>query len=146
MSISAWIDINFTTKKSISSTQIIEKFTQNNWRIVANNKIHYLPLGDKDVFNWQKDTISESDFFEIVRKKEQENEIIGITMTWATSQIGIDLLIYNNYQLNIGLNTNRQHLNIRNLKVTDINWYLEKILAIFDNYHMLLTHLSFTQD
>ncbi len=144
MSITASIDIKLSCKeqKIMTSQEILKRFINNGWAVKNNDKILYLPLGDDDMFEWLDDLVNESELFEIIAKKEQANEIIGVGLTWRDTNIGGTILIYPNFDLTINLTINRRKLFN---DITDVNWYLEKIISCFDNSAVDVESFSFSQ-
>ncbi|WP_164824289.1 hypothetical protein, partial [Paenibacillus elgii] len=47
----------------------------------------------KDDFDWQQDEIKKVNLIEIVEEKEQNGEIIGVTLIWGESGVGGDFLL-----------------------------------------------------
>lgn len=148
MSIFASIDISIASRLgySITSIDIINTLINNGWKIRNENKIYYLPIGDNDNFDWQDNEISEKEFFSIAKQKDQNNEIIGVALIWKDSKIGGTLLIYPEHKFSINLTINLKKLN-NNIKcrITDVNWYLEKILPFFENDTTTVENFSFIQ-
>jgi hypothetical protein len=129
MSNSATIDINILLNDSpINVVEIINKLIDFGWSLNDNGQISYLPLGDNDDFNWIRENISKEKLMNILIKKESQNELIGIAMTWNTSEIGGEFLFWGRGEISINLNINKK---LQNNLFTDVNWYLEKLIIAF---------------
>ncbi len=137
MSVSASIDIKLSEIKrtQISATEIIEVLVSSGWNLFHGEYLSYLPLGDKDDFDWQdKKDMSWNALTKIIEAKEQAKEIVGIMMTWENTKIGGDFLFWppktsycNTFSLST--NNNRQVISLTNdYNITDFQWYLPKLL------------------
>ncbi|MBD3231043.1 hypothetical protein GF322_00070 [Candidatus Dependentiae bacterium] len=130
MSVSANIDIHLATKKS--TIEIIKILTDSGWNIFHNGYIEYLPLGDKDDFDWQTEKISIEHLMKILQAKQNANEVIGIIMTWKDTGIGGTFLFwtsekYETFSLGIGIERQKIEL-IDDYEITNFQWYLPKLL------------------
>ena len=145
MSTLASIDIKLSRKKAfpISSESIIKALILSGWNAVNNGKILYLPLGDEDDFDWQEKALNQSDIFSIIEQKERNNEIVGVGITWKDTAIGGTLLINPAFDISFSLTINRKRLFDN---VTDVNWYLERLLPCLETDLMTVEHFSFSQD
>ena len=145
MSTLASLDIKLSRKKAIqiSTESIIKALMSNGWNILNNGNILYLPLGDQDDFDWQENALNQSDFFNIIEQKVRKNEIIGVGITWKDSVIGGTLLINPAFDISFSLTINRKRLFSN---VTDVNWYLEKLLPCLETDLMTVERFSFSQD
>ncbi|MNK75985.1 hypothetical protein D3C87_955400 [compost metagenome] len=88
----------------------------------------YLPLGDIDEYNWTKDPIDWSTLISIIKTKENQNEHIGIDLTWRETGIGGQFLFWSKGNLSINLNINRKKIDGCQFDITDFSWYLDKIV------------------
>jgi hypothetical protein len=117
-----------------SSSKIIDNLMANGWQLNDQGKISYLPLGDKDNFDWQiQQDIDYLDLLKIVKNKELNNEPVGIIMSWKNTAIGISIIIRKEGILSIDLNINRQDFALNNhYEITDFQWYLKRLLPCLD--------------
>lgn len=145
MSTLASLRIKLAHKKAnpISAVSILKVLIEHGWNLVNNGKVLYLPLGDDDDFDWQEDEINESVFLNIVYQKEKANEVIGVGMTWKDTSIGGTVLICSALDISFSLTINRKRL-INN--ITDVNWYLEKIIPCLDTDFTTVENYNFSQD
>ncbi len=141
MSISASIDIFLlkNDKYYFSVKDLIQEMQKNGWNIKKDGKICYLPLQD-ELFNWTEHPISETEWMEIVFQKEQNNEIIGVMFYWKNTKIGISMLVFPDGQITFQMTVNRLKLNS---DITNVNWYLKKIMICFDKFKV--TEITFNQ-
>ena len=58
---------------------VLKIFQQIGWDIYnAQGEVEYLPIGDKDDFDWQCEKIPRSELFDIVSEKISEKEMVGL--------------------------------------------------------------------
>jgi len=135
MSISASIDLKLISKSNsnFSSKQVINEMVAKGWKIEKNNKIFYLPLGDDDLYDWQEKNSKDIDIWRIISRKETLQEVIGINLYWRDTDIGLSTLIFNNTEISFSISINRVKINLAEFDITDINWYLERIVPCFTN-------------
>lgn len=108
--------------------------------------ITYLPLGDHDYFDWQSDEINIKELTEIVNKKEACGELVGLELLWDTTDIGGHLLIHSELNFSFSIIINRKELNsLNNDRVTDINWYVERIIVLLKNSDYIVESFSFNE-
>ena len=117
------------------SSKIIDNLMANGWQLNDQGKISYLPLGDKDNYDWQiQQDIDYLDLLKIVKNKELNNEPVGIIMSWKNTTIGISIIIRKEGTLSIDLNINRQDFALNDhYKITDFQWYLKRLLPCLDD-------------
>ncbi len=144
MSISATIDISIlkNDRYHFSVQDLLHEMLRNDWNIKKNGKICYLPFNDKD-FDWIEEDISETDFLEIASKKEEKNEIIGVIFYWKNTDIGMSMLLFQDYQITFQITINRRKLNTM-LDITDVNWYFKNIIVCFDKFKIVEINFSQT--
>lgn len=146
MSISASIDISLTRNKSYSflATDIVDAMLSQNWKARKSNKICYLPLADDDLFNWSEEEITELELKDVVSQKENEKEIIGIVFYWGDTDVGVSMLIFQDYQISFNLNINRVSVNLLDkIDITDASWYLQNIIPCFNNEMFKIEDVKF---
>jgi len=145
MSALASIDVTIEKRgsESITAVEILELLTKQGWNINNNGNTLYLPLGDDDDFDWQEAVINKEELFSIIVQKEEQQEIIGIGLTWENTDIGGTLLIHSNNLLSFSLTINRKVLSNN---ITDVNWYLERILPCFETNLITVERFAFAQD
>jgi hypothetical protein len=114
----------------VQALEIIAILMANGWTLNDHGKVSHLPLGDKDNYDWQiQKDLSYSELSEIIRDKESKDEPIGIIMAWQDTSIGGTVIIKKEGSISINLDINRKELILKNhFKITDFQWYLEKLL------------------
>ena len=142
MSVEASISIrikNTKTQKLATQTEILEILINNGWKaIYPSGYVLYLPVGDKDMFDWQEEKINIPSLMKIVKKKEKTNELIGIGLIWQDSEIGGNVLlrhekdmsekkIYTSMSFSLG-GERKMLMNEDGFEITDVNWYLQRLL------------------
>lgn len=148
MSVSASIDIRLAMVEGClpSAVEIINSLLRCNWTTNDNEKISYLPLGDNDAYDWQNESICSEHLVEIINEKERQNEVIGVVLTWEKSDIGMHILVLNNRDLSFNLSMNRKRINDDlELNMTDVNWYLERIMPAFRGENYIVESVTFEQ-
>ena len=90
-----------------------------------NMSIEYLPIGDDDKYDWQCDEISESELYDIISKKIESKEQIGVNLFYCNGTEGISLMAYNTSQTILSITINRKTVKG---KYTDMSGYLENIV------------------
>jgi len=130
MSTSASIDVQLK-EKNLSCIEIIKQMQNKGWNLEKNGKTSFLPYND-DMYNWEEDYISEEELYNLLEKKQEEKEIIGLVLYWKETNIGIDMLFLDRQNISFGLNCNRVCLDLEGMNnITDVNWYLSRILPCF---------------
>lgn len=90
----------------------------------------YLPVGDRDSFDWQMGEITEGDLYAIIDRKQQRGETVGLVMYYRDTEYGITLLAADTSEISIMPNINRKTLDEDDDtdSVTDVSWYAERII------------------
>lgn len=148
MSISASISIQLGKKgnEKIHAKELINTLVSDKWELQNDGKISYLPLGDDDDFDWQDDEITIKELLDIIDKKEKLGEIVGVSMLWDTTDIGVQLLIRSELELSFLLNVNRKTLISSDSKnLTDVNWYLERIILVLKKNNYTIESFTFDE-
>lgn len=142
MSITSSIDIAFFN--SIDSNVLINQLLKNKWFIIKNSKVSYLPLEEEELFSWVEEEINETDLFEIFKIKKTNNQIRGVILYYKNSEVGITLLIFNEKEITFNLDINRKVIDsISFIKMTDVNWYLYRLLPALENFN--IEHIKISQ-
>lgn len=130
MSVSAKIDIKLASHQSrkVSPTIIIDILFNSGWRFEDHGEVCYLPYGDNNNFEWKRDNITQGDLLLILKEKERLGELIGVVITWQYTRVGGNLLFFDDGTISMALNINRRLVYTNQLGITDINWYLTKLL------------------
>jgi hypothetical protein len=143
MSRSSWIEIH-CWNPVVSSLETLTALLDFGWSLDDHGQITILPLGDKEEFNWTRLSLSEKDkAFEIIRLKEIAGEIIGLTLTWAGSDVGVNVLLDKGEKITFSLLINRKSL--ESCEFTDVSWYLGKIIPPLLSRKMSVTQISWTE-
>lgn len=147
MSTSASMKIKFNKSKAYSILNIVEIFLKVGWKIKdKSGNISYLPLGDDDDFDWQSEMISETEVFKIIEKKEDANEWVGLIIYWENTNIGITLLATASDNVTLSFEVNRKRLNEEDItSLTDVNWYMDKIIVKLRNERYQIESFKFEE-
>ena len=146
MSVSASIDlriVDISSGEVILPTKTLTVLAKNGWDLINQyGYAGYLPINDNDEFNWQGEKMTESSLMEIVQKKEDIGELIGVNIYWQNTDIGGSVLLYPekiasqkkiHTPMSFICDGNRKILSdFGHFKITDVNWYLTKLLPTFN--------------
>ncbi|OKP90894.1 hypothetical protein A3844_03280 [Paenibacillus helianthi] len=137
MSISASINIYLSerSRTNLSITDLFQNFENEGWNYInRNGEVTILPLGDDDDFEWTSTTLHRDVLFDILKKKREQREIIGIELFRVDSEVGCELLIFNTNQMMFSLSIARKKIKVKDaIDITDFSWYLDSIFPVFKN-------------
>jgi len=149
MTVHASIEINFSTfYQDNIIMQLIQILLDGGWTFNSEGKISYLPIGHIDTSDWTTDeNISHNELMEIFKEKEEIKEPVGIVLTWHNTNIGGTFIFQSNEKLSINLTLNRKTMSElnNNLKITDSNWYLTRLLPIFYENNIEIYNFSLSE-
>lgn len=122
---------------------VLKIFKQIGWDIYnPQGETEYLAIGDDDEYDWQCEKILETELYDIVSKKVDLKEQIGVNLFYNNGTEGISLLADTTEQIMLSLSINRK---IRNEKYTDMIWYLENIIYKFFDIGVRLLSYKFEE-
>lgn len=105
-----------------------------------------MPIGDDDKFDWKSEKISFESLVQIIEKKERIEEIIGVILTWQDTGIGGQFLFRCNGIISVNVTLLRKLISSNsNVEITDINWYLTRLLNVFNEKVMQVEHFSYQE-
>lgn len=148
MSLDTSINIKLVRKgdKKIDSIILIKDLISGGWNIINHNSISYLPIGDNGDYDWQENDITLYDFLNIVRTKEENSEAIGVMAMWKDSEIGGSFLIYSNLEITFSICINRKKIKLgNNEEMTDINWYIERLIILLKSKNYIVESFSYEE-
>lgn len=160
MSVSASISlriIDYQLRTIASPVKIIRALINNGWNVQRGGLIDYIPLGSNDDnFNWKVEPISIELLMNTLIKKEQQGELIGVGVTWQDTYIGGTLLLWDEKKaltkkiytpLSFSLSSDRKILiDYGHFKITNVNWYLEKLLPVLNNNDLYVASYTYEED
>ena len=129
MAITGFIRIElYENQNNLDTVALLELLQTHGWNFNYYKEISYLPLGDQENFNWTFAPLDQQDrIMDIIKHKNLNQELIGITLMWQTTDIGVTALFYPSLKsISLCLSTNRKTLDQMN--VTDFSWYLERFV------------------
>ncbi|SFX74050.1 hypothetical protein SAMN04487866_12134 [Thermoactinomyces sp. DSM 45891] len=130
MSVESSIDFQLVYRDSTKMV-LFQSLMSNGWKYHDEfGKVFYLPVGDIDDYDWQREKMSLDQLQELVQRKIDQNEVIGITITWEDTDVGGDFLIWPDGNCSFMVNKNRKILIDR---ITDISWYLSKLVPAINS-------------
>lgn len=141
----AILEIN-CSRYSEKIIDIIGLFNKTGWKYYnTEEKIQYLPLGDNDDFHWQKRFLSEKELEEIINKKQERSELVGLNLYYENSQEVITLLAKNTKEIVIALNINRKTVENNRESITDVGWYFNNIVQRFKEKGCPIDYVKFEE-
>lgn len=124
---------------------IINLFDELGWKYYDSEKnIVYLPLEDDD-FNWQRKFLSENELQELINKKQDKFEKIGLSLYYKNSKEGLTLLANSTKEIVIFLNINRRTIENNRKSITDIGWYFSNIIQKFKERGCPIDYIKFEE-
>ncbi len=157
MSISASIDLRIVESSSgkiVSPIKTLGLLRSNGWNVFNKNGfVFYLPIGDNEMFDWIGNKIDEVPLMQILEEKEQKGELIGIGLTWQNTEIGGEVLLWSEKEMMLkNIHTSMSFCLTRDrkildshLKMTDVNWYLTKLLPTFDQKNVCVEYFTYEE-
>jgi hypothetical protein len=112
------------------------------WSFNYDGAVFYLPIGDNDAFDWQRDEISDDALFDSLKEKEKNGELIGVTLIWKNTGIGGEFLFRLDGSMSIILSINRKKVE---QGFTDINWYLSRIIPALTAGNINIESFEFSE-
>lgn len=143
MSTTSSIDFTIVNgSKVISPTTIIKILNKQGWGFDLDNHKEYLPVGDNDQYNWQIEALTDFALWELLKKKEEKGEAIGVVMTWLNSEIGGSFHFWSKNTFSIIININRK---LTADGETDVNWYINKIVPPLKAHQIQIESIVFSE-
>lgn len=105
-------------------------------------EIEYLPIDDNDMYDWQCKKISESELCDIVSKKVENKEPIGVNLFYNNGSEGISFLAGSTEEILLSISIYRRIITGRN---TDMAWYIENIIYKLLNLGVRLLSYRFEE-
>lgn len=141
----AILEIN-CSRYSEKIIDVINLFSELGWKYYDDEKnIEYLPLGDDDEFDWQKEFLSEKELKELINNKQDRYERIGLNLYYENSEEGLTLLAKNTKEIVINLNINRRTIENSRDSITDIGWYFNNIIQKFKERECPIDYIKFEE-
>ena len=148
--------INRTSRIIISQVKIIQMLVANGWSLHNKNGYAiYLPMNDDEMFSWESSKEDFLSILEILKKKEEVGELIGISLYWQNTDIGGTALLWNSEEIkksniqtpfSFSFSSERRLLvNNDDMKITDVNWYLKRLLPIFNKEETLIESFAYEE-
>ena len=129
-----------------SVTDFIRLLTSLGWSCYdGDNHAEYLPVGDKDSFDWQMGEITESGLYAIFDQKWQAGETVGVVLYYRDTEYGVTLLSADVSEILIIPNINRRTLDDDEDSMTDVNWYAERLFQKLLWYNCGMTDFQFEE-
>ncbi|MBA4538840.1 hypothetical protein H1Z61_17350 [Bacillus aquiflavi] len=143
MAIQASMDIYLNEKKDGTYTYdaIFRLLKDTGWGNRESSLYTVLMPNDQDDFNWIDFSEDEQKVINILKIKQELNEVGGIELIFDNSSIGINLLLYPECRISVIFSINRK---VIMEQITDANWYFEKLILSLENKYFIES-FEFTQ-
>ena len=136
------IKLSFT--KKVEASNFLSMLIYEGWSFDDEGKIRYLPLNDKNNFEWQSLSTSEwTKVLEIMKEKEKKGELIGITLIYKKAKRG-GIFHIEDHKVIFSPTINRKVIN-QNSNLTDFNWYLKKLVSAFKKNQVEILEVETSQ-
>lgn len=142
MSKSASIDIVMSTKV-VECIDFIKNLLRFGWTFSDDGLVSYLPIGDDDNFDWKREKMEPSKLLSLLKKKEDKREMIGVVLTYKDTGVGGEFLFRMDKNISFSLSKNRKE--IKDCNVTDVNWYITRILPAFEGLDSIVESVSWEE-
>lgn len=141
----AILEIN-CSRYSERIVDMIKLFNELGWKYYnTEKKIEYLPFGDDDGFNWQKNFLSENELLELINNKQDNFERVGLNLYYENSGEVLTLLAKNTKEIIIDLNINRRTVENNRESITDIGWYFNNIIQRLNEKKCPIDYIKFEE-
>jgi hypothetical protein len=143
MSSSYYVEVNLGKISNIDIVSKIEAICKYGWELNDGSCISYLPLGDKDDFDWQFVPLeTKNSVLNELRKKQSANEIIGISVHYRDTDAGASLLYWpKENQISFSL-TSATKLETG---INDFKFYEEKLMPWIQGENIKFVSIIFSQ-
>ena len=137
----------------LPSSKIIQLLVDYGWNLInKDGNVTYIPPHDDEDYNWTTSPMSEKMIMKIIEEKEKLNEIVGIILTWQNTEIVGKILLWPEKQIgkkktdiSMALCFEADRKMIDNTNVTDVNWYLTKLLPAFNRGNTRVEYFSYDE-
>ena len=150
MSITYNFRLNLVKRKAniLSAIDIIESLIEAGWNLFSeSSSVIYTDVGDDDDFDFLSKVMSKSEYYDIVNKKQSNEETIAFAMLRSenNNRYRIDVIITTELEVLISPDDATRKMLSHDLKILDVNWYLLRIIPYLTNEKMLVEGFSFSQ-
>jgi len=115
------------------------------WRNPA-NRIEFVPPHDGDAFDWVDESMTDAEFFAMLRKKEELHETAAAELYHAGDDVGVTLLTEDAAHFAFMLNCNRvKRTDSHRMGATDVNWYIAEIVWKLQEQGVTVQALQFEE-
>lgn len=129
----------------LSAIDIITSLMDNGWSLNSEkNEIIYTDVGDNDDFDFFSKMIEVEEYFNIVDKKQKNNEVISLAMFYLENddRYRIDLIITPEFDILIAPDDATKKMLSSNMNMLDVNWYYFKLIPALTNEKMRVEDFS----
>lgn len=133
MSKSAWIDITFYPPYP-HPLDILMSLLTSGWKLQnGKGETTYLPLGDREQYDWCTQSITVPEVLATLRRKTECGERVGVAMYWQDTEVGVTFLSFPPDTISLGLSYHTIRLDSEDrYAVADVSWYLKRTVMMDD--------------
>lgn len=143
MSVSVSIDLVVASRiGEVDPVDVVRSLVENGWSFAQDGVACFLRSGDIDDFDWEFSTVDKSQLFYILAEKVRSDHFLGLVLLWHDS--GGSFLVRKTGEITFLVNVNR--INLGNLGILDVGWYLDKLLMPLGRAGFEVSFVSFSQN
>ena len=134
------INCEYYSNRIIDVIMLLSKL---NWSFYnSDGLVEYIPIGDNDEYDWQREKISEADLKEIVDYKQDHNERVGLLFCYNGTEGGFTMTASSTKEIVLGLDYYRKTMPDN---TTDFSWYFQNVIVLLRNNGCEIDYLSFDE-
>lgn len=147
------IEIVNRGERDLSVTDVIERFIAAGWSLFSDsNTIIFTDINDRDDYNYLSKHIGQNEYYDIVRKKQENEEPVAFAMFRSEDhrKYRIDVIIVpkledSRFEISISPSDGTRKILSANQEMLDINWYLIRVIPYLTNDRMAVESFSYLQ-
>lgn len=141
--------------KVASPVGILNALEAYGWNLECNNGIKYLFYMNESLV-WKTASMQKEKFYELVKKKENKNKLLGTEILWKDSNIRANIFLRTAKQMShpsfpytnviLHFDADKKFIHVKEgLEIVDVNWYLSIILPAFSQENFLIESYSYDE-
>lgn len=147
------IDIIKRKESDLSATDLIESFIAAGWSLFSENStIIFTDTNDIDDYNYLSKHIEKNEYYDIVRKKQNNGEPIAFALFRSENhhKYRIDIIIIprledSRFKVAISPSDGTRKMLSAEPKILDVNWYLIRVIPYLTSEKMVVENFSYSQ-
>ena len=123
---------------------IIDLFSQIGWNhIDFDGMTEYIPLGDKDDYDWQTLKMPYDALKKMITTKQLNKERVGVILYEHEYKRAVTFLAENTKTITLNIDVYRKSLNGNADNFLDANWYIQNIFQRLSNKGVVIDNIKF---